>query len=618
MAILPGSPEPIYFAPIPETLACHVSGGAKDERGEPVAGARVTLYAVSQDGPKPAATTTTDAQGLYEFRGVRLPVQASNRQFSYLNMLPRIQFLVSGEAPGKGVAWRQGWSMWQFNTVNLVGNGGEGHLFLHSDVTLDLTFGKAASLHGKIVDEDGKPVPGATVRVVNYAEIGADGREKGEFLGFDWSASPQEIGRARAGADGGFRIEGLTESVCYSLVATRPEAPRTEFSLFAVTVDGPAQEHGPRSYGSIVMGGHTALANPVAITLPRLRPVEVSVVGEDDGKPVAAAHIKVVGAATVEGETDAEGKLRLDLPPSENVSFYSTPPEHSRYLPTYPDHLLAVEAGDAPMPLEIRQKVGAELILEAVEAGTGKPVPDVFFWWTIEGGVEPENRTSDDVSSVLLRAWTDEGGVLRVAVAPAPGRRYRFHFGGMREPVTSDFSPGSPRTYGYEATPAESEPVELVPGKPVRLKFELRKGPPDPNPYRPRVRVSGAARDERGRAVAGAKVTLREITKEGARPIAVAEADAEGRYEFRDASVPVRSPTPASKPRAALIVSGEAPGKRIAWSEPRLVNAIKVPRPDASVGLDLTFVGSSALRFKAELFDAEGRPTGDIPLYDRR
>jgi hypothetical protein len=57
----------------------------------------------------------------------------------------------------------------------------------------------------------------------------------------------------------------------------------------------------------------------------------------------------------------------------------------------------------------------------------------------------------------------------------------------MREPVTSMFSPDSPRTYGYEAAPAESEPVELVPGKPVRLKFELRKGPPDPNPYRPRV-----------------------------------------------------------------------------------------------------------------------------------
>lgn len=168
---------------------------------------------------------------------------------------------------------------------------------------------------------------------------------------------------------------------------------------------------------------------------------------------------------------------------------YSTPPEPSRYLPTGLEQPLVVKAGDSPMPLEIRQKVGAELILEAVEAGTGEPVPDVFFWWTVEGGVEPKTRPAEDVSGVLLKAWTDEQGVLRAAVAPAPGRRYRFHFGGMREPITGFFTPESPRTYGYEASPAESVPVELVPGKPIRLKFALRKGPPDPNPYRPRPRA---------------------------------------------------------------------------------------------------------------------------------
>ena len=104
----------------------------------------------------------------------------------------------------------------------------------------------------------------------------------------------------------------------------------------------------------------------------------------------------------------------------------------------------------------------------------------------------------------------------------------------------------------------------------------------------------------------------------GSPVLTVAEADAVGRYEFRDASVPFQSPSTTSKPRAALIVSGEAPGKRIAWSEPRRVIEVEASRPDIPVALDVTFVESSALRFKPELFDAEGRPTGDIPLYDRR
>ncbi|APW61982.1 carboxypeptidase regulatory-like domain-containing protein [Paludisphaera borealis] len=489
MAIAPGSPEPYLFTPIPETIAARVSGAARDERSEPIAKAKVTLYAVTREGVKPAATTTTDAEGGYDFRGIHLPVLTSSKLLPNQAMPPHIRFLVSGEAPGKGIAWGRGLSMWQFNPENLDENGGQGHLFLQSNVTLDLKFGKAAALHGRIVDERGEPIPGAKVRVVNHAEIDADGREAGNIDDLEWNVLPDGLGRSQTGADGGFRIEGLTERFCYSLVVTRPESTRTEFSLFAATVDGPDQDHKPTSVGSIFLGTHQARTSPVTITVPKLRPIDVLVLADDDGKPVAGAHIQMRAelGASESGDTDDAGKIRLHSPPGEHVYLISNPPARSRYLPTYQDPI-DVKPGETPSPLEIRQKVGAELIIEAVETGTGKPMPDVFFWWTAEGPPDEKSRSAEDVSTVLRTAWTDEKGELHATVAPAPGRRYRFHFGGMREPVTSWFDPFAARTYGYEASPAQSEPVELAPGKPTRLRFELRKGPPDPNPYRPRVR----------------------------------------------------------------------------------------------------------------------------------
>ncbi len=501
-AFMPGGPEPYYFTPIPKTIAVHVSGVARDERDGPIAGASVTLYAVADDGEqlvvsrflaadegpkaKPAATTTTDAEGRYDFQGVQLPVLSSIRSGASYSLPPLIRFLVSAEAPGKGLAWGQTLSMWQYNPQNMEANGGEGHLFLRTAVTIDLKLSAAAVLQGKVVDEKGEPIPGATVGVVDFA--GFDGGETNEVQRFETRSLPDGVGRCRAGADGGFRIEGLAEGACYSLVVTRPGSPRTELKLYAATLEGPDQAHQPPFSTHGGRGKHEARTNPITITLPELRPIEVHVAAKDDGRPVAGARLKLTGEASplmyvATGESDAEGKLLLNAPPGQPGFLASKPPAGSRFLETYL-HSLKIDPGEAPFALEVPQEVGAELFIEAVEAGTGKPMADVFFGWTAEAPVVEQPRTAHDVSSVLPRAWTNEKGVLHVTVASQPGRRYRFHFGAMREPVTSSFEAGRPRTYGYEASPAQSEPVELVAGKPARLRFELRNGPPDPNPQR--------------------------------------------------------------------------------------------------------------------------------------
>ncbi|APW61983.1 M56 family metallopeptidase [Paludisphaera borealis] len=474
-----GSWEP---GPIPESIPVNVSGVARDEQGEPVAGASLTLYTITSEGLKmrPVATTVADASGRYEFRDARLSVWTSFNGHPFpKEQTPHAPCFILGQAPGMGIAWSKQPSI--YAVKNPHPNDIQGRLPLGEPVSLDLTFAKAAVLQGKVVNERGEPVAGAKVQVGTAISLDAEGRETGVFQGYDWRLPPDGVGRTTTSADGGFRLEGLSERFCYYLNVNRPESPNTMLSLRAATIDGPDATHEEPPIGpDFAPRSHQARTNPLIIKFPNVRQIDVSVVGDDDGKPVAGADVRLGSpwwstGFVAEGITDASGKARLGLPPGEYAVTGSSPPKNSRYLRTNRGPLV-VEAGDAPLPLEIRQKPGAELIIEAVEAGTGKPIPGVFFWWTDDDQPDQKIEPGDDLVEVLERTSTNEKGELRGLLTPRPGRRHRFFFGGMGAPNRDWFSPAAPEKHGYEATPAQSEPVELVPGKPIRLRFELRKG----------------------------------------------------------------------------------------------------------------------------------------------
>jgi hypothetical protein len=56
--------KPWQPGPIPETIKVDVSGVSKDESGNAIAGAIITLYAITEKGSQAAATATTDSQGI--------------------------------------------------------------------------------------------------------------------------------------------------------------------------------------------------------------------------------------------------------------------------------------------------------------------------------------------------------------------------------------------------------------------------------------------------------------------------------------------------------------------------------------------------------------------------
>ncbi len=98
-----------------------------------------------------------------------------------------------------------------------------------------------------------------------------------------------------------------------------------------------------------------------------------------------------------------------------------------------------------------------------------------FFWKAPED--QPEATQHIETSTFWSAApWTDAKGELRAVMTPELGRRYRFRFAGIHEPnMPPQINPKMAKTQGYGALPSQSAPVELAPGKTVRLRFVIRR-----------------------------------------------------------------------------------------------------------------------------------------------
>jgi hypothetical protein len=465
--------------PVPATIRFRVTGVARDEAGRAVVGATITLYPIADPGSKPVGTATTDAQGHYVIPDAVLNVVSSRGGHKLSpEITPFASFILSGLAPGLGIAWSPQQSMYALKEPHP--DDIQGRLPLDSLVALDLTFPKAAVLTGRVVDEDGQPVEGAKIQVLDADMLDAAGLETNNRQGYDWKSLPGSVGRAVTARDGGFRIEGLADRACFWIGVTRPESDNATMAFYAATIDGPDTIHEQLPPGSF--NGrfrHDVKTNPITIVFPKIRPIAITVVSDDSGKPIAGARVRThsdsgaIGIASF-GTTDAAGKLLLGLPPGQYDGIVSDPSIETLFIRTY-QRTLVIERGEGAQPYEIRQKAGAELILRAVGTRPGSPLPDVFFWKAPED--RPEETQQIKTSTFLSgRPWTDAKGELRAVLPPEAGRRYRFRFAGIHEPnMPAGINPVTANKHGYEAFPTQSVPVELIAGKTIRLQFILRK-----------------------------------------------------------------------------------------------------------------------------------------------
>jgi hypothetical protein len=389
--------------PVPATITIEVSGVARDESGRTISGATISLYTITEKGSKAAGTAKTDAQGHYRIRGAELPVWSSNRGHPLpKEITPYADFILCGLAPGFGIAWSRQHGMYALKEPNPEDI--QGRLPLGQPVAVDFTFPKAAALEGKVIDEEGQPVEGARLQVMDADLLDEAGRETNNRQGYDWKALPGNVGRAVTGRDGRFRLEGLADRACFWISVHRPETANTGTGFYAATIAGPDTVHEQLPpAASNGRGRHEVKTNPITIKFPRIRPISVTVVGDDTGKPISGAGVYTLGDTLATGinsggMTDATGKVLLGLPPGRYKGICCDPPIETNYIRTY-QRPLVVERGEGPQHYEIRQKAGVELIIQAVSPRGDKPVAGAFFWKAPED--QPEATQHIETSTFI-------------------------------------------------------------------------------------------------------------------------------------------------------------------------------------------------------------------------
>lgn len=164
----------------------------------------------------------------------------------------------------------------------------------------------------------------------------------------------------------------------------------------------------------------------------------------------------------------------------------------------------------------------------------------------------------------------------------------------------------------------------------VRSEDTSPTSPPN-KVYNHPIAVSGRALDEAGKPIPGAKVYLAAVEVDHKR-IAETKADADGRYEFLNISLPIRAVQRSAlgHDRGAFEVFGTVDGKAFAWRplkfyypEPnngRVYNTYERDVPerfyaDEKIVLDLKFTESHSI--KGRIVDEQGMPVAGAKLAMR-
>jgi RNA polymerase sigma factor (sigma-70 family) len=452
-------PQPKPFAkPKHQTHPITVTGMAVDARGKPLNDA--TIYLLSTNGiDAVVGSTKTDGDGHYAFKDAPLPVNRPNAPGASL----RGTFQVYGTATGYGFAWHGMRSFLAIARPADFNPAGEDYdTFLGEPLVMNLQFHTATRLYGQLADESGKPIKGAKVAIRNadYFDIG----NKESHINFRefWGLHQVEAKRTTAMTDetGRFRLDGLPPEVCFWVHVEHPVY--AALWLYAVTTDRAVTERDYQGRKQVVHSG------PLSLTLLKPRRITLGVVYDDTGKPAAGIRVATSGSGadaigySASGTTDAQGQLLLKLPPGE-YPLVADPKGDLPYIRT--PALLTVSKISEEQTGELRMNPGCILILKAVDAGTGKGIPQIRFACATED--DPRNWVGiyGDTGWVAEN-HSDVNGKVRVVLAP--GKR--------------NFKVGWPMPAGYEAVRSDEdldEPgtraVKLPAGETVTVTFKLRK-----------------------------------------------------------------------------------------------------------------------------------------------
>jgi RNA polymerase sigma factor (sigma-70 family) len=460
----------------PLTTPITVRGRATDDQGRAIVGA--TIYLISTgEGDALLATTTTDRDGTYIFRDARLPVSRSG----WVTDGPlQGTFQVYGTAPGLGFAWhpRRDYQPRRPDDWEETERAASEHprvgyqvpdlaprvpttLFGGDPKVMDLRFGPAADVRGRVLDEAGRPLPGVTIRLGECDPLDAKGQQPGVGLEEPWV-----IGGAAAaavttttGPDGSFRLEGLPREAGLRIHVEHPEYASQ--IRYAATTDRPASALRFRRPPDGAGQQPPVATGALEIRLRSTRRIAVRTVFADTGQPAPKVRVCVASGpseSSVYGTSDAEGKLALRLPPGDHAILADPTDGGAACIRT--NTALHVADRPAEQSLQVRVNPACVLIIEVVDAGTNQGIPGVAFLTGTDSAGQTGTLLPLDMYPVYIGdRQTDAAGLLR----------------GVVEPGDWIYTVG--RIYGVAGYPGPypRKRVSLPAHGSVTLRFELRE-----------------------------------------------------------------------------------------------------------------------------------------------
>lgn len=431
-----------------------ITGRVLDAEGQPVFDAEVFL--VSPRTGEKLGIWFSNEKGEFRFENIALPIEEADTNRGRDSG----SFEIFGRAKGHGFAFRPlKWFYPDREHVRDVSpeNEPEGQqtgFGTKDEIVLDLRFGPLATLRGRVVDEEGKGIPGAKL-VMRSVSPWNDDPTRREFESInDASLVPAEMRERTTDAGGRFEFAELPADALYWVAVNPPNhAPR---SIYATTREG-AKEDG---------AGKPVYSGDFEIAFRKARQIKSQVVYGDTKKP--APRVGAGGNVTDAGfwETTDELGIVMVRIPDGYCDVDLSPRSGTDYLETHHELTITAESEQKPIILELSP--AAVVNASVIDADTKQPLSGADIWW------RPQTDTGIEYQEV--RGWRSWEVETRISYYEEPrtdekGRaRVLFHPGKHRVGVGLESWPA-----GYEAVEPEGREIDCKAGETIDVVFEMTK-----------------------------------------------------------------------------------------------------------------------------------------------
>lgn len=427
-----------------------LSGKVVDSQDGPVAGAKVTLYQLtpaagaSSSQPQVMDEKSTAADGAFT---LVIPPGTDPKRASYV------------VARKKGLSL--GWTPWR----------------PQANQGLTITLSEPKDLAGEVVDEEGKPVAEAEVRIAAVMLGGPENRR---------SLMPPNFLCPRTDPNGHFVFADMPAEASFEFTVEKPGRAAVA-TLDRTTYRGGKYQFAPGQSG-------------IKLTLPPEARIEGIVMEKASGKPAGGVMVMalpdsrlsmLLSPKTVTTTQDGTFRFGALTAGTYVVQLPASPEKMAEWVvaPVW----VTVKAGQAKSDLQLQLTKGG-IIEVLVKDDAGKPVEKATVnLFRIQDGRSPGERG--------LNGRTDENGLVRVRVAPG------------QYVLAGAYKEGLARRTAV-IRPSEAQTVEE--GGTTRIEHVMSAGP----------KVTGVVRDEAGHPLAGVKFDVLPMSL----PNQVT-SDAAGRFE---------------------------------------------------------------------------------------